>query len=124
MQKPPPSCNDTDVCAQIGSDIMKSTPEPTITSGKKGELQNTPKRRRKSGTKKSRTKNLLSATNSAIDRLEQITRPGGDIESMDIRDLKNVISSIKELTAVQAELSEENSATGGVIVLPEVNLNE
>ena len=88
-------------------------------------MQNsTPKnKRRKSATPKSRTSNLLLATDSAIARLEQIARPGGDIEIMDIKDLKSLISSIKDLAGVAMELNGEKSA-GGVVVLPEVKTND
>ena len=81
-------------------------------------------RRRKSAQNpKSRTHNLLQATDSAIARLEQIARPGGDIENMDIKDLKSLISSIKDLAGVALELNGEKSA-GGVVVLPEVTTND
>ena len=47
--------------------------------------EKTKKRVKKS--RKTRVKNLMLATDSAIDRLEQMTRPGGEIDSMDIKDL-------------------------------------
>ena len=65
----------------------------------------------------------MLATDSAINRLEELTRPGGEIENMDIKELKNLISSIKELTSVSSELSDENRPIGGVVVLPEVNID-
>ena len=81
-------------------------------------------RRRKSAQNpKSRTHNLLQATDSAIARLEQIARPGGDIENMDIKDLKSLISSIKDLAGVALELNGEKTV-GGVVVLPEVITND
>ncbi len=73
--------------------------------------------------KVNRTKNLMLATDSAIDRLEAITRPGGEIENMDIKELKNLISSIRDLATVSMELKDQNHA-GGVVILPEVKLNE
>ncbi len=77
--------------------------------------------RKMSATKRSR--NLLFAADSAIDRLKNLSEPGGEIENMDIKDLKNLISSIRELSVISAELSgEENS--GGVVVLPEVKMDE
>ncbi|MEE1026878.1 MAG: hypothetical protein U0L55_07730 [Acutalibacteraceae bacterium] len=79
------------------------------------------KRRRQSDKKRKR--NLMLATDSAINRLEELTRPGGEIENMDIKELKNLISSIKELTSVSSELSDENRPIGGVVVLPEVNID-
>lgn len=79
------------------------------------------KRRRQSDKKRKR--NLMLATDSAINRLEELTRPGGEIENMDIKELKNLISSIKELTSVSSELSDENRPVGGVVVLPEVNID-
>lgn len=72
---------------------------------------------------KNRKKNLNLAADSAISRLEKITRPGGDIETMDIKELKNLISAIKELTGVALEL-EESDRSGGVVILPEVKINE
>ncbi len=83
----------------------------------------TKKRGKRKSKQKKRTANLLSATESAIDRLEQMTRPGGEIETMDIKDLKSLISSIKDLTSVSAELDSDR-LTGGVVVLPEVRQNE
>jgi len=77
-------------------------------------------RRKQSDSK--RKKNLMLATDSAINRLEELTRPGGEIESMDIKELKNLISSIKELTGVATELS-DNRQAGGIVILPEVNIN-
>ncbi len=74
-------------------------------------------------SKKSRTKNLMLAADSAIERLEAITRPGGEIEQMDIKELKNLISSIRDLASVTGELKEEKER-GGVIVLPEVPPDE
>lgn len=68
---------------------------------------------------KKRTKNLLLATDSAINRLEEIARPGGEIDTMDIKELKNLISSIKDLAGVAMELGGEKQ-TGGVVFLPEV----
>ena len=79
------------------------------------------KRRRQSDKKRKR--NLMLATDSAINRLEELTRPGGEIENMDIKELKNLISSIKDLTSVSCELSDENRPIGGVVVLPEVNID-
>ena len=64
----------------------------------------------------------MLAADSAINRLEVLSRPGGEIESMDIKELKNLISSIKELVGVSLELSGE-AQSGGVVVLPEVNIN-
>ncbi len=85
------------------------------------------KRKSKKGrsvkSKKSRTKNLMLAADSAIERLEAITRPGGEIEQMDIKELKNLISSIRDLASVTGELKEEKER-GGVIVLPEVPPDE
>lgn len=77
---------------------------------------------RRSQSAKKRKKNLILAADSAINRLEELSRPGGEIENMDIKELKNLISSIKELVGVSLELSGEASS-GGVVVLPEVNIN-
>lgn len=77
---------------------------------------------RRQQSDKKRKKNLMLATDSAINRLEELTRPGGEIESMDIKELKSLISSIKELTGVTLELS-DNRQSGGIIILPEVNIN-
>ena len=79
--------------------------------------------RRRSQSDKKRKKNLMLAADSAINRLEVLSRPGGEIESMDIKELKNLISSIKELVGVSLELSGEVQS-GGVVVLPEVHLND
>ena len=79
-------------------------------------------RRVRSNCKKQRSESLLFATDSAIDRLKSLSQPGGEIEKMDIKDLKNFISSIKELSALSADLGEENS--GGVVILPEVKIDE
>ena len=78
----------------------------------------TKKRRRRPPA--SRTKDLMLATDSAIERLEIITRPGGDIEQMDIKELKNLISSIRDLASVSAELGGTRKERGGVVILPEV----
>lgn len=79
------------------------------------------KRPRKMGNKKRRD-SLLLATDSAIHRLKSLAEPGGDVEQMDIKDLKNFISSIKELSGISSDLSD--SALGGVVVLPEVKIDE
>ena len=43
---------------------------------------------------------------------------------MDIKELKNLISSIKELTSVSLELSDKkDKMVGGIVVLPEVNID-
>ena len=70
-----------------------------------------------------RSENLLLATDSAINRLRDLSRQGGEIENMDIKDLKNLISSIKELSTISSELvgGEEK---GGVVILPEVKTYE
>ena len=78
------------------------------------------KRRKQSDQKRKR--NLMLATDSAINRLEELTRPGGEIEEMDIKELKNLISSIKELTSVSLELG-ESTKSGGIVILPEVNIS-
>lgn len=78
---------------------------------------------RRSQSDKKRKKNLLLAADSAINRLEELSRPGGEIENMDIKELKNLISSIKELVGVSMELSGDNQQ-GGVVVLPEVSIND
>ena len=78
---------------------------------------------RRSQSDKKRKKNLMLAADSAINRLEELSRPGGEIENMDIKELKNLISSIKELVGVSLELSGSNQS-GGVVVLPEVKLND
>ena len=83
--------------------------------------EKTKKRVKKS--RKNRVKNLMLATDSAIDRLEQMTRPGGEIDSMDIKDLKSLITSIKDLAGVSAELQGDTPA-GGVIILPEVKSDD
>lgn len=83
--------------------------------------EKTKKRVKKS--RKTRVKNLMLATDSAIDRLEQMTRPGGEIDSMDIKDLKSLITSIKDLAGVSAELQGDTPA-GGVIILPEVKSDD
>ena len=79
------------------------------------------KRPRKMGNKKRRD-SLLLATDSAIHRLKSLAQPGGDVEQMDIKDLKNFISSIKELSGISSDLSE--TASGGVVILPEVKIDE
>lgn len=79
------------------------------------------KRPRKMGNKKRRD-SLLLATDSAIHRLKSLAEPGGDVEQMDIKDLKNFISSIKELSGISSDLSD--TASGGVVVLPEVKIDE
>ena len=43
---------------------------------------------------------------------------------MDIKELKNLISSIKELTLVSGELSDKNRSAGGIVILPEVNIDD
>ena len=80
-----------------------------------------PVKRRKQSDQK-RKRNLMLATDSAINRLEELTRPGGEIEEMDIKELKNLISSIKELTSVSLELG-ESTKSGGIVILPEVNIS-
>lgn len=77
---------------------------------------------RKRSSKKRRSESLLLATDSAIDRLKALSQPGGEIEQMDIKDLKNLISSIKELSAISDDLSEDKA--GGVVILPEVKIDE
>ena len=72
--------------------------------------------------KERREDSLLFATDSAIDRLKVLSEPGGAIDSMDIKDLKNLISSIKELSVLSVELGE--NPTGGVVVLPEVKITD
>ena len=72
---------------------------------------------------KQRSQSLLFAADSAIDRLRNLSEPGGGIEDMDIKDLKNLISSIRELSTISAELSGEERGSG-VVVLPEVKLDE
>jgi hypothetical protein len=79
------------------------------------------KRPRKMGNKK-RKDNLLLATDSAIHRLKSLAQPGGDVEKMDIKDLKNFISSIKELSGISSDLND--STLSGVVVLPEVKIDE
>lgn len=75
-----------------------------------------------------RARNLMFAADSAIERLKQLSQPGGEIESMDIKDLKNLISSIKELAGVSSGLSGANDPvtgfSGGVVILPEVKKTE
>lgn len=78
---------------------------------------------RRNQSDKKRKKNLMLAADSAINRLEVLSRPGGEIENMDIKELKNLISSIKELVGVSLELS-GGAQSGGVVVLPEVKLND
>lgn len=78
---------------------------------------------RRSQSDKKRKKNLMLAADSAINRLEELSRPGGEIENMDIKELKNLISSIKELVGVSLELS-GSGQSGGVVVLPEVSIND
>ena len=78
---------------------------------------------RRSQSDKKRKKNLMLAADSAINRLEELSRPGGEIENMDIKELKNLISSIKELVGVSLELS-GSGQSGGVVVLPVVSIND
>lgn len=98
-----------------GSDIMnefaRSEPKPSKSTGRKHK-----------STEKQRSKSLLLATDSAIDRLKTMSQPGGDIEQMDIKDLKNLISSIKELSTLSTDLADKK--VGGVVVLPEVEISE
>ena len=82
-----------------------------------------PTRRRRKTSDKNRAKNLMLAADSAIERLEIITRPGGEIESMDVKELKSLISSIRDLAAVATELS-GGSSSGGVVIVPEVRYIE
>lgn len=90
-------------------------------SSKQAEKQKN-KRRKKSN--KARANNLMLATDSAIERLEIITRPGGEIEDMDIKELKSLISSIRDLAAVSTELTGEAKQSGGIVILPEVKHND
>lgn len=87
---------------------------------KNSEIKKPAPRRQQSDKKRKR--NLMLAADSAINRLEELSRPGGEIENMDIKELKNLISSIKELTSVSLELSDDRQS-GGIVVLPEVNIN-
>ncbi len=94
----------------------------TVTEENEKKEVSTQKRRQQSDKKRKR--NLMIATDSAINRLEELTRPGGEIENMDIKELKNLISSIKELTLVSGELSDKNKSAGGIVILPEVNIDD
>lgn len=82
--------------------------------------KNTKKNKKRSSPKK-RSESLLLAAESAIDRLKVLSEPGGEVEQMDIKDLKNFISSIKELSAISTELNDGNSS--GVVILPEVKID-
>jgi hypothetical protein len=66
---------------------------------------------------------LLLATDSAIQRLKNLSESGGEVDSMDIKDLKSFISSIKELSTLSNELS-PSKESGGVVILPEVKKDE
>ena len=91
---------------------------------KEDEQNNSLDKKRRQQSDKKRKRNLLLAADSAINRLEELTRPGGEIENMDIKELKNLISSIKELTSVSLELSDKkDKMVGGIVVLPEVNID-
>ncbi len=98
---------------QKGETVQKKDKaEPTPTDTSKGEK-----------SRSERSKNLLLATDSAIDRLRDLSQPGGEIENMDIKDLKNLISSIKELSTISNELV-KGEQKGGVVILPEVKIDE
>ena len=43
---------------------------------------------------------------------------------MDIKELKSLISSIRDLAAVSTELTGEAKQTGGIVILPEVKQND
>lgn len=69
-----------------------------------------------------RQQSLLLVTNRAIDRLCDITNDKELMNSIDIKDLKNLTSSVKELLCLSGELDGE-AETGGVIFLPEVEMH-
>lgn len=102
--------------------LHRSFEERMITLENENSSEKKPVSRRSQSDKR-RKKNLMLAADSAINRLEELSRPGGEIENMDIKELKNLISSIKELVGVSLELS-DGGKSGGVVVLPEVNLND
>ena len=45
------------------------------------------------------------------------------MQSIDIKDLKNLTSSVKELLSLSGEL-DGDTGSGGVIILPEVELHD
>ncbi len=68
-------------------------------------------------------KSLLQVTNRAIDRLCAITADEELMQSIDIKDLKNLTSSVKELLSLSGEL-DGDTGSGGIIILPEVELHD
>ena len=78
--------------------------------------------RPKRPSRQKQQKSLLQVTNRAIDRLCAITADEELMQSIDIKDLKNLTSSVKELLSLSGEL-DENAGSGGVIILPEVELH-
>lgn len=101
---------------------IEALAERMMTMDNENSAEKKPAQRRSQSDKK-RKKNLMLAADSAINRLEELSRPGGEIENMDIKELKNLISSIKELVGVSLELS-GSGQSGGVVVLPEVSIND
>lgn len=100
---------------------MQPENEPKTEGGKEKSVSKIKKLKKK--TEKERSKSLLFAADSAIDRLKNLSMPGGEIDSMDIKDLKNLISSIRELSTISGELA-EGKQSGGVVILPEVRADE
>lgn len=89
------------------------------------EVAKTPKKRKsaKKSDKADQRLNLLHITEKAINRLYSLAEDDELMENIDIKDLKNLTASVKELLSLSGELSEK-SAVGGVVILPEVNENE
>lgn len=79
--------------------------------------------RPKRANRQKQQKSLLQVTNRAIDRLCAITADEELMQSIDIKDLKNLTSSVKELLSLSGEL-DGDTGSGGVIILPEVELHD
>lgn len=80
------------------------------------------KKRPRAGGPAKRRNNLMQVTDRAIDRLCSLTEDEQLMDSIDIKDLKNLTASVKELLSLSGELGETSG--GGVIILPEVQTND
>lgn len=66
-------------------------------------------------------KSLKAVTEKAIDRLYNMAEDKELMQSIDLKDLKNLTGSIKELLLLSSELEPQKQTASGVIFLPEVN---